>query len=129
MQVETLKGETVNWKLTGYPIRAVSKSKFQHKVGQSIIEHYPHDIILEEIPIPKERLTLDFFIPSLRLAVECQGEQHQKFSKFYHGTRHKFNESIERDTRKRRWCELNNIRLVYIRYTASDDEILMRLRG
>lgn len=62
-------------------------------------------------------LTLDFYIPSLHLAIECQGRQH-----FYEST--KFKEPLsrrkERDERKLKLCSEHNISILYINYFDKD---------
>ena len=61
------------------------------------------------------RLSLDFFIPDYNVGIECQGIQHFKCDEskksFY--SENAINETIERDNRKREFCEKNGIRLLY----------------
>ena len=55
--------------------------------------------------------TLDFFIPSLRIGIECQGLQHyEPVEKF--GGEDTFKRQLERDACKRRKCSENNIHLI-----------------
>lgn len=57
-------------------------------------------------------LSLDFFIPSKNIAIECQGIQHFISVPFFGGDE-KFNELLERDRLKRELCEINGIKLLY----------------
>jgi hypothetical protein len=41
-----------------------------------LAELFPREIICEEVPVTGERFVLDFFVPSLRMVVECHGRQH-----------------------------------------------------
>ena len=93
-----------------------SRSISQWKVGQEFQEMYPHDAILEEFPIPGERLFLDFFIPARKIAVEVHGKQHEKYNPFFHGQilEGRFERSKENDERKKQWCKLNGIELIII---------------
>lgn len=107
-------GRTVTLKLRGKHLRSESKSKFQHRIGQQLIVQYPHDIIFEEIIVPIENLIFDFFIPSLRLVIECMGNQHRKHVKFFHKTKIDFHNQQDRDQRKRDLCKANGFRFIEI---------------
>ena len=54
--------------------------------------------------------------------VEVHGRQHYEFVDFYHKTVCGFYKSKARDRDKIRWCELNDINIVILKYTGSDDE-------
>ena len=58
------------------------------------------------------RQTLDIFIPKYNIAIECQGEQHFVPIDFFGGNV-SFKKTIERDIRKNKLCEQNNIKLLY----------------
>jgi hypothetical protein len=57
-------------------------------------------------------LSLDFYLPEYNTAIECQGIQHFKPVEHFGGEKY-FNTILERDERKRKLCNLNNIRLLY----------------
>lgn len=104
-----------------YPVRtrAQSRSFGQHNLGRQLQNIYgTAAVILEEFPVPNERLFLDFYMPHHQLAFEFQGTQHDKFNKFFHGDSKGFKQSRERDSRKRAWCELNEIDLIEVRDDA-----------
>jgi len=101
---------------------------FQSDVGGILAREYNGDYILEEFTLPGEGLYLDFFLPIARVAVEVQGQQHYKYSKFFHGDKSKLIEQQQRDRRKASWCELNSIRLVLIPYNASEEKILSLIK-
>ena len=101
--------------------RKNSKSIGQYNLGKQIRSIYGTSAqLLEEFPIPGERLFIDFFMPNHKLAFEFQGEQHDKFNAFFHGSKAGFAKSKERDARKRRWCEINEIVLVEVRSSTID---------
>lgn len=56
--------------------------------------------------------SLDFFIPSLKVAIECQGEQHY-ISIDYFGGKEKFEKQQKLDSIKRDLCHKNEINLIY----------------
>lgn len=78
--------------------------------------------------------TLDFYIPSKHIAIECQGLQHFQSVKIFGGDK-KFKIYLERDARKRNLCKENNITLLYysdlhIQYPYNvfeDDNLLLEI--
>ncbi len=118
MEVKLTNGKTSKLKLKDRRIddQSQSRSQFQHRIGQKLKQQYPHDLIFEEVSVPGENFVLDFFIPSLKLVVECHGKQHTEHIKFFHRTKHQFHKQQERDEKKKKWCELNNFKLVEIFY-------------
>ena len=73
----------------------------------------------------KKTLPFDFYIPSLNIAIEYDGEQHYKIVKHFGGL-DKFIKTKVRDTIKTIYCEENNIKLIRIPYWDFDniEEIL-----
>lgn len=63
--------------------------------------------------------SLDFYIPSLRVAIECQGVQHYEPIEFFGGMR-AFGLQSERDTEKKTLCEENGVTVLY--YTHYHDK-------
>ena len=57
--------------------------------------------------------SLDFFIPSLMVGIECQGIQHFKPIEFF-GGEEAFKRCISRDTEKNMKCEEHGISLLYV---------------
>lgn len=116
MEVRSLSGDIVKIRLSNKKlrIRGKSKSQFQYEIGQQLIEQYPHDVIFEEVIIPRDGFILDFFIPSLHLVVECHGKQHTEHVKHFHKTKKDFHNQQDVDQKKRDWCELNGFRLMEV---------------
>jgi len=108
---------TWNTRESNWPQKTESscRSKIQFQIGQIIKKRYPLDPVLEDITIPDTRLSLDFFIPHRKLAVEVQGEQHDQMNPYFHKSNAEFEEQKERDELKRFFCELNGIKLLEIR--------------
>lgn len=104
-----------------YPVRSRDqcKSHGQYMLGRLLRSIYGQALILEEFPIPEERLFLDFYMPHHSLAFEYHGPQHDQFNKFFHADKAGFQKSQERDARKQAWCKLNTISLIAIRDNIS----------
>jgi hypothetical protein len=116
MKIELLNGLYEDINLKKYMIKkdGYCKSKFQEEIRNQLIKKYPNDTICEEVYIKGENFFLDFFIPSLGLVVEANGDQHKKHIKFFHKTKREFNEQLDKDQRKRNWCVLNNFKIIEI---------------
>ena len=56
--------------------------------------------------------SLDFYLPEYNIAIECQGGQHFTSVEIFGGEK-TLKETIERDKRKLRLCEENNVKLLY----------------
>lgn len=74
----------------------------------------------------KQKLPLDFYLPKLKLAIECQGEQHFKPKKYWGGEK-TFNKTKKSDLLKKELCKKNNIYLEYIFYNEDIDEQLTEI--
>lgn len=100
-----------------------SRSKFQRKVKDFLKNYWYHDICYEEMVCAGTRLQLDFFNATKHIAVEVHGEQHGKFNPFFHNNdRNKFLDQVNRDMKKREWCEINDFELIEI--FAEEEKLL-----
>lgn len=72
--------------------------------------------------------SLDFYLPDYNIGIECQGLQH--FLKKWYSTPEgkKLNEIEERDNRKRKICEDNKIKLIYL-YNKKDEKFVPKNDG
>jgi len=87
--------------------------------GQKIInEHHLGD-----------RLKLDVYCPSYKLALEFHGIQHFKYSPLFFDSREEFLEAQKRDTKKAQMCAEQGIALVVFRYNdnISEDNVYARI--
>jgi len=127
MLVCDLEGNEAKWDMKSYGRKngKKNKSKLHLKARAILHELYGALEILEEVRInviKKRFLMLDFFIPSLNIAVEVQGQQHFKFNSHFHGNKLGFWKSRRNDARKKEWCEINNIKLIELVYNESDEQ-------
>ena len=63
-----------------------------------------------------ERLFFDFFIKDLLCFVECQGQQHTKFVKHFHGKKEKFLAQKVRDNLKIEYVQKNDMYLIRLNF-------------
>lgn len=125
MKIQTLDGKTIEWNPVSQSNTRAKSSQYHTLAREFLHKIFPTVMILEEVSIQvskKEKLYLDFYIPALRVAVEVQGEQHFKFTPFFHGTPYEFIQSKRRDSRKKEWCELNEIQIVPLNFNETIEE-------
>lgn len=93
-----------------------------HKKARALLkECLPYSKIYEEVTLlgcrgPGGDLRADFLIPEHPIIVEVHGEQHYKFSKFYHKTKEEFDLYLQKDKIKKEWAELNSIIYIELPY-------------
>ena len=139
MNVLGINGKSYVWNLSKYDVFYDDKrkrSKYHLKARSLLKDIFNSYRILEEVKLPgstlphrKSVLYLDFYIPSIRLAIEVHGEQHYKFNAYFHKSKADFLKSLARDDDKIIWCELNDIRLVILKYSESEDEWRKRIQS
>jgi hypothetical protein len=65
------------------------------------------------------RLFFDFYVPESLLLIECQGQQHNKFVKHFHGSAENFRAQKYRDNLKITFVQENNLYLIRL-YDGKD---------
>jgi len=122
MKVKTLDGIEYEWKISGKTSDRSTSNL--HQIAKSLLrKKYPNVPFYEEIPIKiesRKKLFLDFYIPNFTLAIEVNGEQHYTHSALFHKTKMDFLKAICNDTKKRMWCEINNIDLIVLKFDEVD---------
>lgn len=134
MKIHGLNNRDYSLDHTKYPIKNKSRSIPQQKIRCSLQRLFPTDFICEELPcLGAGKIKLDFYIHRPHIAFEVDGEQHDEFNEFFHGSRARFAESQRRDHQKDEWCILNNVRLFRISTkqikNMSDKEIDILIAG
>lgn len=139
MKVKGINGKEYVWNLTGYDVFNDDKrkrSKYHLRARNLLKEIYNSYRILEEVKLPgstalnrKSVLYLDFYIPSIMLGVEVHGQQHYEYSEFFHKSKADFLKAKARDEDKIEWCKLNNIDLIILKYSESEDEWREHIKG
>jgi len=139
LKVVGLNGREYNLNLSKYGVRkndVRKRSKHHIRARKLISETYNSYRILEEVKLPgstsahkRSVLYLDFFIPNTRTAFEVHGRQHYEYVQFFHKTKAGFILAKARDEDKMEWCEINNIELIVLKYSGTDDEWIDRIKG
>jgi hypothetical protein len=127
--VTDLDGNVHKWPPTGYvPFDDVTNKSSLHLRARELLKRiFGSQRIMEEVPLPGTRLRLDFYIHTVGLAVEVHGEQHYRYSSYFHGSTWAFIRARGNDRRKVEWCQLNDIALIELPYNESDEEWNSRL--
>lgn len=103
-----------------------SKASGLHKKARELmIEISPRVLIYEEVIVPilkNKKLTFDFFVYTDNAFIEVQGEQHFKYSPFFHKSKTDFLMGQKRDRDKEYWCELNNYKLITLRFDETIEQ-------
>jgi hypothetical protein len=125
IDVVDLDGQMQRWSLKGHIAKGTLKNKsaLHLKARELIHQVFPTMQILEEVGIPlrkAETLYLDFFVPLARICIEVHGEQHYKYTPFFHGSKLNFMKHKKRDREKKEWCRLNDIAVIELPYNETD---------
>lgn len=139
MKAKGINGKEYVWNLTSYDVfndDSRKRSKYHIRARKLLKEIFNSYRILEEVKLPgstslhrKSVLYLDFYIPTISLAIEVHGQQHYEYSPFFHKSKADFLKSKARDEDKIEWCDLNGIQLITLKYSESDDEWRKRING
>ena len=109
-------------------------SLLAQSVRETLRETFPHTVIKEEFyaPYKSTKLYFDFFLPSLSIAVEVQGQQHFGFNKYFHGDANAYKQAKLRDSLKQEWAQENEVTLVAVDFDEipiSREGLLEKIRG
>lgn len=133
MKVMGLDGREYPWNITGCRVNVndTRPRSSYHLAARSLLSNmFPCMPILEEVLLPGTRnLRLDFYLPSQHTAIEVQGPQHYEHVSYFHGGKKGYDEAMIRDQNKLEWCQINNIRLVHLRYSDGEDEWKRQITG
>jgi hypothetical protein len=88
----------------------------------------PGEKIVNEFHIG-DKLKLDVYCPKYQVAAEYHGRQHFFYTQRFFESKYEFEESVERDEKKARWCKENGIALVVFRYNdkLTEEAVFERL--
>ena len=138
MKVVGFNGREYTWNLSKYKtLDKGRKNRSQyHLRARALIGSIFHSyVVLEEVKLPgslpahkKSVLYYDFYIPNLKLAIEVHGQQHYQYTSFFHKSKMDFIKAQNRDDDKIKWSEMNDIELVVLKYSETDDEWREKLR-
>lgn len=126
MQVVDLDGNISQWSFLGSIAKgSISRKSSLHIAARDIIKNiYPTMQLLEEVTVytrKKEVCYLDFYLPLIKKCIEVHGEQHYKFTPFYHSSPINFLKAQKKDRDKKEWCELNGIVLIELPFNRQSE--------
>jgi hypothetical protein len=110
--------------LNGNGCKHCKESKTEKEITEFLSENninFEHNYYPSFLTNGLSRQSLDFYLPDYNIAIECQGEQHFKSIEWF-GGEEAFKKTIERDGRKFKKCEENNVEVLY--YTKSKKDII-----
>lgn len=122
MKIKDIFGRERSLNLKKYRIdwQKKSASIIQSKVKAFLYPYWATHIVFEEFRIPSCLFRIDILNLTKRIAVEIDGNQHDKFTPFFHGNRSGFEQAIKKDHQKMTWLEKNNIKLVRVKRNEVD---------
>lgn len=87
----------------------MSRSKIEADVHHVIRELFPFETIVKEhyVNYQGERLFFDMYLKGMGVLIECQGEQHYKYNKHFHGSIENFRGQKKRDNLKVAYLQEN----------------------
>jgi very-short-patch-repair endonuclease len=94
-------------------------SDIQDAVGTELKRLFPHVKVEPQYYVKYLgfHLFFDFCIPSFKVLIEVQGEQHYRHIPFFHTGSWEFSLAKKRDRLKREWAALEGWQLIEIPYT------------
>ncbi len=104
-------------------------SKLASDVYNTVRSVFPQEIIIPEhyVYYRRTKLFFDFYLKGLNIFIECQGEQHFKFVKHFHGDAEAFSEHKRRDRLKLEYSHESGIPIVFFNSNEPITEERVRL--
>lgn len=132
MKILGINGKEYIWNLSAYDVKkddTRKKSKYHLRARKLLKEIYDSYRILEEVKLPgstpthrKGVLYLDFYIPQIKKGFEIHGQQHYEYNAFFYKNMADFLLAKAKDEDKIEWCQINNIDLIILKYSDSDEQ-------
>ena len=104
----------------------ISKWKNESTLFSVVVQKYP-DAIYQYRCDWLGLQSLDIYIPSLRIGIEYQGEQHYRPIEFF-GGEDAFNDLVRRDKQKEKLCKENGVQLILWRYDETISKAALEKR-
>ena len=117
----------VNGRLVDKPVSQYSivwngkcRSNIQYDVKQFLKPFWQAHIVFEEFPVFGTKLKVDILNITMKISVEVNGKQHEKYNPFFHkGSPANYLKGFKNDYKKFQWLEKNNFKIVEI----AEDEV------
>ncbi len=122
--IKTLMGKRISKPTRHKPVESRGEKECRRAIEE-----------LTNKPFPKSRpsflkncvsghnLELDCFNSELKMAVEYNGQQHYKYTPYFHSSKEAFYNIKYRDDMKKRLCDENHIKLIVVPHTVKLENI------
>jgi len=112
----TLNGISRNINEKKYKIlwHGSSLSLFQKRVKSFFSDYWENDSVGEEVLLPNTKLRVDIMNFTRKIAIECNGKFHSKFTPYLQKDIQTFHQQVARDVLKEHLLELNGFRVIEI---------------
>ena len=116
MKFKNIFGKDINKNINKYLVKwdEPCRSKVQFNIKKFFETYWKTHIVVEEFPVFGSRMKCDLINFTKKIAVETHGLQHDKFVKYFHGTKTGFKKSVKRDLQKYSWLEMNGFKVIEI---------------
>lgn len=128
-----LSVKDLNKKINSLGLSWIKEQKKKSSRGQAALtavmkKLLPGEKIVNEHHLG-ERLRLDVYCPSYKLAAEYHGRQHFYYTERFFDSKYEFEEAVKRDQRKMELCKEQGIALVVFRYNdlLTEESVYSRL--
>lgn len=91
-----------------------SLSAFQRKIKIFFSDYWDKDSVGEEVLLPNTKLRVDIMNFTRKIAIECNGQFHSKFTPYLQKDLNTFRKQVARDVLKEHLLELNGFRVIEI---------------
>lgn len=92
----------------------VAVKEYLNKIGITYKEQ--RETLMCENPKTQKQLPYDFELPKYKIIIEVQGNQHNEFVPYFHGTEENFEYQQWKDEFKKEFAEKNGYEVLYIDY-------------
>jgi very-short-patch-repair endonuclease len=107
-------------------------SRGETELGELLKREFPHHHVFAQYPIKVESnrgratLYLDYCIPTLLLAFEADGRQHEEYIPFFHKDSRTFLRGRNNDKRKTQWLQDHGYTLIRFSHREKIDQESLR---
>lgn len=112
--------------ILGLPSVGAGKVR-ETQVFQLIEKHLEIPVLREYSPSFLGRMRYDFYLPTEKIAIEWNGEQHYRPVDFF-GGKEGFKKTQERDRVKEKLSKANGVKFIVLKYDMSDEDVVSALK-
>lgn len=117
MRLFDVQGRLVTKNVARYAINwnGKSRSNVQFLTKRFLFPYWQAHIVFEEFPVFGSLLKVDILNMTMKIAIEVNGNQHEKYNPFFHrGNPANYLKGFKNDNKKSLWLERNGFQIVEI---------------